>query len=81
MTVGRERSEVLERRKCIGKVGLEDDPCVKVPPLRRPEDPFKGVEGELEVPVLLHVDVDKGWRMNRGGRVDQLSESVSDGVD
>ena len=81
VTVGRERSEALERRKCIGKVGLEDDPCIKVLPLRRPQDPLKGVEGEFEVPVLLHVDVDKGRRMHRGRRVDQFGESVRDGVD
>ncbi len=81
VTVGRERSEALERRKCIGKVGLEDDACIKVPPLRRPQDPLKGVEGEFEVPVLLHVDVDKGRRMHRGRRVDQFGESVRDGVD
>ena len=44
----------------VGEVGLEDDAGAEVEELGFIEDGFKNVEGEVEVAVFLHVEVDEG---------------------
>ncbi len=62
----RPRGEALERRKRVGKVGLQHDAGLEPPQPGVLEQPREHRDREIEVAVLLHVEVDEGAIGGRG---------------
>ena len=52
--------DALQGGEGVGQVGLQHDPRVEVLQLGLVEHAGEGPDGQLEVPVLLHVKVDEG---------------------
>jgi hypothetical protein len=52
--------EAVERGVGVGDVGLEHDARGHLVKLRLVEHADEGLDGELEIAVLLHVEVDEG---------------------
>ena len=53
------RQEPLERLMGVGEVSLQGDPGAKAGELRRSQAPSERLHRQVEVPVLLHVQVDQ----------------------
>ncbi len=58
-TPERPLGEALQRRERVGQVGLQHDPGLEVPQPRLVEEALEHRDGEVEVAVLLHVEVDE----------------------
>lgn len=54
-----DRGDLLERRGGVGQVGLQHDPGLLVPDLRVGDERVEHPDGEGEVAVLLHVEVEE----------------------
>ncbi len=58
--------QLLEGEVGLGQVRLQDDPRAQRRELRLVEDGGEGLQGEAQVSVLLHVEVDEGLVGGRG---------------
>ena len=70
--------EVLHRVEGVGQVGLEDDAGAQAEAVLAVEDLLEDVDGEVEVVVLLHVEVDE-LAPGLGGVLVE-GEELADGV-
>ena len=75
--LGRPGLDLLHRGEAVGQVGLQDDAGLEVGEVV--EDPGEHRDGEVEVAVLLHVEVDE--RTAGGGLLVQGPQPLDDAVD
>ena len=77
-----EGGELLERAEGVRQVGLQHDAGLEVLCLREAEQALEDVDGQAEVVVLLHVEVDELRALRRLRRLDvQRGEALDDVVD
>ena len=65
----------------IGQVGLQDDAGLQVSEFRTLEDSLEDRDGQVEILVLLHVEVDELLRAGGGRAFEKRLQMVHDVVD
>ena len=78
MAIGRPVHEVHQRVERVGQIGLKHDAGIESLELGTRQDPDEGLHGEFQVVVLLHVEIDEGRRISRGGSAEQCTEPPGD---
>ncbi len=72
--------ESCEDRMALGQVGLQHDPGGHLGELRLGEHEGEHVDGQGEVAVLLHVEIDERVRRGRQGRAVEPSQPLGDSL-